>query len=134
MECASHCFKYIDISADFWMFECNCIALTSLSFRFLQKPVLLFILLYTINTSPNFVRVGTYICITQAGYSWGESYVFSSDYHCLQSTKSHALSPRNSRKLFFNLAMVHDKGQIQKKTLKLEIPCYFYIADISKGK
>lgn len=46
----------------------------------------------------------------------------------------HTLSLRNSGKLFFNLAMVHDKGQIQKKTLKLETSCYFYIADISKGK
>lgn len=45
----------------------------------------------------------------------------------------HALTLRNARKLFLNLEMVHDKGQIQKKTLKLEIPCDSYIADISKG-
>lgn len=46
----------------------------------------------------------------------------------------HLLTPRNSGKLFFNLAMVHDKAQIQKTTLKIEIPYDSYIADIRKGK
>lgn len=126
MECASCCFKYIEVSADFWIFECNGIAVTSLSPTFLQKPLPLFILLHITNTSSNFVRVATCICITQAGYSWGESSFIKAKTSCLfqwlpllsehqePCIRSLLEIQENS---FFNLAMVH--GQIKVKSRKI---------------
>ena len=47
----------------------------------------------------------------------------------------HRLTLRNSGKLsFFIFATVHDKGQIQKQTLEIEIPHDSYIAEIRMGK